>query len=93
MRYLLLIMLPLFSLLAGCETQLFGMPEKQFHSLSPAEQQQVISSYNQQQVIRAQNEPINNLISTTGDAINTMNNNKPHDHASDQPSFRIIHEN
>lgn len=68
------IVVSLALLLTGCEAHMFGMPESQFRSLNPAQQQQVIAAYNQRQMVRTQNEPIESLIGVAGQAVQQMNN-------------------
>jgi hypothetical protein len=60
-------------LLAGCEAQMFGMPETQFHQLTPFEKQQVIDSYNRRQEIKQQNQPMESLIGVLGTAVEQGN--------------------
>ncbi|MCD6046527.1 MAG: hypothetical protein K0S08_174 [Gammaproteobacteria bacterium] len=55
--------------LAACEPMMFGMPQSQFKSLTPAQQNQVIQAYNQRQQTYAQNAPYENLINNIVPAI------------------------
>ena len=56
-------------LLMGCEPMMFGMPESQFQSLTPAQQQKIIQGYNRQKEIEAQNAPLNALVDVAGSVV------------------------
>lgn len=51
------------------ESTMFGMRESQFRSLTPMQQQQIITAYNQREYVRTQNEPLNNLVGIAGGAV------------------------
>lgn len=55
--------------LVACESMMFGMPESQFRSLTPAQQQEVIEGYNQRKLVEKQNEPLNNLVGVANTAV------------------------
>lgn len=49
--------------------RVFGVRQSVWNTLSKSEKKEVIKGYNQRQKINAQNAPLNNVINTTGAAV------------------------
>lgn len=70
MRFFLFILLIASSLfLSGCESRVFGIPQSQWNTLTPAQKQQVIDGYNERRRIDAINRPATEAIYTAGGLI------------------------
>lgn len=71
-----LLLLAACTLLMACEPMMFGMPQSQYESLAPQQQQEVIRSYNKRQEIAERNRAVNTLAESLAGAV-----------ASDLPSY------